>query len=97
VCRESDLIACEENALQVWLQVSMLGARWIRAGVPAHWPVGDKTAGGINGANNDIGIIWPPHRAPILLTIFVTRPDRSNDGLPKVIADATKIVAAADA
>lgn len=88
------LPAREANALQVWLQGSMLGAQRIRAGVPADWRVGDKTAGGINGANNDIAMIWPPRRPPILLTIFVRRPDRTNDGLPKVIADATKLVAA---
>jgi len=89
------LPAFEVNVLQTWLKGSMLGAQRIRAGVPADWRVGDKTAGGINGANNDIAIIWPPHRPPLLLTIFVSRPDRTDEGLPKVIADATRLVAAA--
>jgi beta-lactamase class A len=89
------LPAPQAALLQSWLLGSMLGAQRIRAGVPSTWRVADKTAGGVNGLNGDIAIIWPPLRAPLLLAIFVARPDRSNDGLPKVIADATRLVAAA--
>src|SRR4030095_9169449 len=38
----------------------------IRAGVPKTWKVGDKTGRCANGATNDIAIIRPPGRAPIL-------------------------------
>jgi len=81
--------------LQSWLCSSMLGAQRIRAGLPAGWQVGDKTAGGINGVNNDLAIIWPPQRAPILLGIFVERANRTDEGLPQVIAEATRVVAEA--
>jgi len=92
----SDALPARQAALlQSWLLGSMLGAQRIRAGVPSTWRVADKTAGGVNGVNGDIAVIWPPQRAPLLLTIFVARPDRSNDGLPRVIADATRLVAAA--
>jgi len=89
------LPAPQAALLQSWLLGSMLGAQRIRAGVPPAWRVADKTAGGVNGVNGDIAVIWPPYRAPLLLTIFVARPDRSNDGLPKMIADATRLVATA--
>jgi beta-lactamase class A len=89
------LPAAQAALMRSWLFGSMLGAQRIRAGVPPNWRVADKTAGGVNGVNGDIAVIWPPQRAPLLLAVFVARPDRSNDGLPKVIADATRLVAAA--
>jgi beta-lactamase class A len=40
---------------------------------PAGWEVGDKTGAGERGTNNDIGILLPPGRAPILAAIYLTQ------------------------
>lgn len=32
----------------------------------------DKTGAGENGTNNDIGILWPPGRVPILVAGYLT-------------------------
>jgi beta-lactamase class A len=48
------------------------GAKLIRAGVPEGWRVGDKTGRGANGTTNDIAIVRPTNRAPILLCIYTT-------------------------
>jgi beta-lactamase class A len=42
----------------------------IRAGVPGGWTVADKTGTGDYGRANDIGILWPPGRAPIILALM---------------------------
>jgi beta-lactamase class A len=58
------------HQLEDWLQHNETGPLMIRAGVSKTWSVGDKTGQCANGATNDIAIIRPPGRAPILLAIY---------------------------
>jgi beta-lactamase class A len=55
-----------------WMFECQTGKDRLRAGVPAGWRVADKT--GLNGIGtcNDIAIIYPPRRAPILITSYLT-------------------------
>jgi len=56
-----------------WLEANKTGDERIRARLPADWKVGDKTGAGERGSTNDIGILQPPRRAPILVTIYLTQ------------------------
>ena len=56
--------------LAEWLKTSVPGADRLRAGVPAGWTFGHKTGTGARGAVNDVGIAWPPGRAPIVIASF---------------------------
>jgi beta-lactamase class A len=78
--------------LEEWLQHNETGALMIRAGVPKTWSVGDKTGRGANGATNDIAIMRPPGREPILLAIYFVGSSASAQDRAAVIAEATKIV-----
>ncbi|MFF9912458.1 class A beta-lactamase [Streptomyces sp. NPDC013457] len=76
-------------ALTTWLRTNTTGAELIRAGVPEDWTVGDKTgAGGTYGTRNDIAVLWPPGRAPIVLAVLSNRltADASYDD--RLIAEA---------
>lgn len=55
-----------------WLDDNKTGGERIRAGLPKDWKVGDKTGTGENGATNDIAILRPPGRAPLLLSVYLT-------------------------
>ena len=87
----------EKRALLVdWLKRNTTGDTRIRAGVPASWIVGDKTGtSGTHGSTIDIGIAWPPERAPIVLALFYTHPDAKADWRSELLAAATRIVVAA--
>jgi beta-lactamase class A len=91
-----DALPAPQRAQYVeWLRGNKTGDKRIRAGVPAGWRVGDKTGTGDYGTLNDIGVLWPPARGPIVLTVYYTqvRPDaKRNDD---VIAAATRIAIAA--
>jgi beta-lactamase class A len=78
--------------LRVWLQGNTTGATRIRAGVPADWEVGDKTGTGDYGTANDIGLLWPPRRAPIVVAIYTTQPEKDAKARNDVIASAARIV-----
>lgn len=56
-----------------WLKDSTTGGGRIRAAVPASWTAGDKTGTGGYGTDNDIAILWPPRRPPIVLAVMSTR------------------------
>ncbi len=66
------LSATSRQRLQNWMINSKTGLRRIRAGVPDSWQVGDKTGTGMRGAANNLAIIWPPQRPPLLLAIYMS-------------------------
>ena len=59
-----------------WLENATPGRKRIRAGLPSSWRAGDKTGTGPNGAVNDVAIVYPPNRAPIVLAIYMTGSSR---------------------
>lgn len=88
------LSAGSRERLTGWLLASKTGAKRLRAGLPADWRVGDKTGTGGNGSANDIAIVLPPGRAPILVAVYFTGSTISDEARSTVIADAGRIVAA---
>ena len=65
----------------------------IRAGIPTNWIVGDKTGRGANGATNDVAIVHPPDRAPIVLAIYCVGSTASANDRAAAVAEAAKVVA----
>ena len=75
-----DALASASRAqLLQWLDGNTTGGQRIRAGLPPGWKVGDKTGTGENGATNDIAILRPPGRAPVLLSVYLTETRASLD------------------
>jgi beta-lactamase class A len=66
------------------------GGPYIRAGVPAGWKVGDKTGNGGWGTRNDIAVVWPPARSPIVMAILSRRSSADASSDDALIADATR-------
>jgi beta-lactamase class A len=66
------LSAKSREQLVEWLVGNKTGDTRLRAGVPAGWRVGDKTGAGENGTTNDVGLIWPPDRAPVIVAVYLT-------------------------
>jgi beta-lactamase class A len=81
--------------LNDWLRGSTTGATRIRAGVPADWQVGDKTGTGGYGTTNDIAVLWPPGKPPVVLTVYFTQPNRHAAARNDVIAEAARFMAEA--
>jgi beta-lactamase class A len=73
------------------MRANMTGNALIRAGVPAGWQVGDKTGTADYATRNDIAVIWPPERAPIVLAIMSDRQEKDAPRIDKLIADATTV------
>jgi beta-lactamase class A len=78
--------------LEDWLRQNETGALMIRAGVPKTWIVGDKTGRCGNGATNDVAIIRPPGRAPILIAIYLIGSTSAADDRAPIVAEAARVV-----
>ena len=74
--------------LLAWLRACSTGADKLRAGVPAGWTVGDKTGSGAQNETNDIGILYPPQRKPLLVTVYYRPADASVDAATRNAAIA---------
>jgi beta-lactamase class A len=64
------LAAASRERLARWLVAAIPGPDRLRAGLPADWRFGHKTGTGSRGAVNDVGIAWPPGRAPIVIASY---------------------------
>jgi beta-lactamase class A len=89
------LPAPQREDLQNWMRGNTTGSHRIAAGVPAGWQVGDKTGTGDHGTANDLAVIWPPTRKPIILAVYHTQSEPDAKPQDKVIVEATRIVLAA--
>ncbi|RJQ75731.1 class A beta-lactamase [Pseudonocardiaceae bacterium YIM PH 21723] len=74
------------------LERTETGKDRIRAGVPAGWRVADKTGTGDYGTLNDIAIVWPPDRPPLLISIMSSKPAQDAEYQPALLADAARYV-----
>ena len=60
------------DQLTTWLVSNQTGGAKLRAGLPQDWRVGDKTGGGDQGTTNDVAVVWPPGRKPLIVCVFLT-------------------------
>jgi beta-lactamase class A len=87
----SVLSAPSRNQLIAWLVANKTGDKRLRAGIPQGWRVGDKTGGGSNGATNDIAVIWPPDRAPIIVAAYYAEARATDDERNAVLAEVGRL------
>jgi beta-lactamase class A len=77
-----------------WLVGCRTGDQRIRAGLPQGWRCGDKTGSGGYGTTNDIAILWPPGRRPILLAGYLTETKTPPEARNAALASVARAVAA---
>jgi len=75
-----------------WLIGNTTGDTRIRAGVPYDWQVGDKTGTGAYGSTNDIGIVWPAGKTPVVMALYFTQPGKDDKANSEILAAAARVV-----
>ncbi|MCY7895195.1 class A beta-lactamase [Bacillus vallismortis] len=89
---DNNLTPDKRTILTDWMRGNPTGDELIRAGAPIGWLVGDKSGAGSYGTRNDIAIVWPPHRAPIVVAILSNRFTEDAHYDNALIAEAAKVV-----
>ena len=91
---EDRLSRASRDRLIAWMKACKTGLARLRAGVPAGWAAGDKTGTGERGASNDVAIVWPPDRAPIVVASYSSDGDATQEAHDAAHAEiARRIVA----
>jgi beta-lactamase class A len=95
------LSAASRTQLLAWMHANTTGAQMLRAGLPSDWRVGDKTGHWMSrtdldaAAVNDLAILTPPGRAPILAVVLTRGGSTDDDARVRVLADIGRILATA--
>jgi beta-lactamase class A len=76
-----------------WMKEAVTGRDRLRAGLPPGWIAGDKTGTGANGAANDVAIVWPPNRNPILIASYLSESDATPEARNAAHADIAAAIA----
>jgi beta-lactamase class A len=78
--------------LITWLGETSTGKNLLRAGVPSDWHIGEKTGSGIT-QRNDVAIMWPPKRKPLLVAAYYENTQTNDDQRATVLAEVGRVVA----
>ncbi|MEO7108573.1 MAG: class A beta-lactamase [Rhodoferax sp.] len=69
------LTVASREMLIGWMVATTTGTERLRAGLPQDWRAGDKTGTGsiakVHDKYNDLAIVWPPGRAPLVITAYL--------------------------
>lgn len=92
---DTPLSAPHKEKLLRWMIDTPTGQARLKAGVPAGWTVAHKTGTGGYGPTNDIGVLYPPTGAPVIVAAYnhgagEAAPERNE----AVIAEATRLALA---
>ena len=88
------LDAADRRVLREAMLGNTTGDATIRAGVDPSWRVADKTGTASYGVRNDIAIVTPPGRAPIVLVVMTSRADPGAEPSDALVAAATRAAVA---
>jgi beta-lactamase class A len=80
------LLPAARDQLTKWLIENKTGDARLRAGLPQVWRAGDKTGAGDHGTTNDVAILWPPGRPPLIVAVYLTGAALDPNGRNEVIA-----------
>jgi len=75
-----------------WMTANTTGGQRLRAGVPLDWRVADKTGTGRLGTTNDIGMLWPPRGAPLVIVTYLTATGAPGAAREGALADVARSV-----
>ncbi|MCF6752110.1 class A beta-lactamase [Pseudomonas stutzeri] len=89
------LSAASREQLVAWMLASQTGAAKLRAGLPQGWRIGDKTGSGERGTTNEVAVIWPPQRKPVIACVYLTQTQASADARNAALAAIGRALAEA--
>jgi len=89
------LNAAARDQLIRWLVANKTGDARLRAGLPHGWRVGDKTGAGRLGTNNDVAVVWPTNRPPLIIACYLTGSTLEMGAQNEIIASIGRAIGAA--
>jgi beta-lactamase class A len=86
------LSATSRTRLEGWMLDAKVSEHRLPAGLPSGWRTAHKTGTG-SDQTNDVGVVWPPDRAPIIVAALYSRAGTRLQQREGVLRDVARIVA----
>jgi len=87
-----NVLQSEKSELLIdWMTGNEAGDPLIREGAPDKWKVVDKSGAGTYGTRNDIAVVYPPDREPIVIAVMSRQDKEDAEFNDSVVAKAAKI------
>ncbi len=88
------LSAASRERLTQWMIANESGQTRLRAHLPEGWRAGDKTGSNLENTAGDIGILWPPQGAAVLVAAYVTECVGPEEKRAAMLAEVGRLVTA---
>ncbi|MBO9453029.1 class A beta-lactamase [Tropicibacter sp. R16_0] len=66
-----------QATLRAWLEDHRVADGLFRSALPSAWSIDDRTGAGGYGSRSIVAVIYPPERAPIIVSLFMTETEAS--------------------
>ena len=67
------LSSASRDQLRLWMEANVTGIDRLRANLPEGWRAADKTGSNGRHTSNDIAVLWPAARPPVIVTAYITQ------------------------
>ena len=67
------LSSASRDQLTSWMEANLTGFNHLRAKLPKIWRVAEKTGSNGEHTTNDIAVLWPPGKSPIIIAAYITQ------------------------
>lgn len=76
------LTPASRGLFQRWMVDCKTGAQRLPAAIPDGARIGHKTGSGERGTSNDVAVVWPAGRKPVLMTTYLTGSPAKPSAMP---------------
>jgi beta-lactamase class A len=67
------LLPASRERLTRWMAANLTGLDRLRANLPEGWRAADKTGSNGEHTSNDIAVLWPPGKPPVIIAAYITQ------------------------
>jgi beta-lactamase class A len=80
------------NQLTLWMEANLTGLERLRAALPADWRAADKTGSNGEHTSNDIAVLWPPGKPPVIVAAYITQCSGPESKRTAMLAEIGRLV-----
>jgi beta-lactamase class A len=66
------LSSVSREQLTLWMEANLTGLEGLRAKLPEGWRAADKTGSNGEHTSNDVAVLWPVGKPPIIVAVYIT-------------------------
>ena len=86
------LRAASRDQLVRWMEASTTGLDRLRASLPKNWRAADKTGSNGSHTTNDIAVLWPPGKPPLVVAAYITQSPGAEEKRNGTLAEIGRMV-----